>query len=61
MSFMSAQAQELFYRVTRTNQILFNGHEGFRPKRQPRAQAQAYKGRNPSKGGTNPAQKRRTP
>lgn len=63
MSFLSKQAAELFYRVTRTNQILFDGHQGMRPKRQPKAQADLYRGatpgKNPSKGGTNPATRRR--
>lgn len=60
MSFLSSQAAELFYRVSRTNQILFNGHEGYRPKRQPKVQADLYKTRS-TKGGVNPAQKRRKP
>lgn len=59
ISFLSAKAQELFYRVNRTNQILYDGHQGMRPKRQPKVQADLYRGKNPSKGGTNPAQRRK--
>jgi hypothetical protein len=63
MSFLSKQAAEMFYRVSRTNQILFDGHQGMRPKRQPKVQADLYRGatpgKNPSKGGSNPAQRRK--
>ncbi len=57
MSYLSQQAQELFYRVSRTNQLLYQGNQGLRPGRQPRAQARAYKaGRNPAaSAGRNPA------
>lgn len=59
MSFLSEKAQELFYRVSRTNQILYQGNQGIRPNRQPRAQQVAYRqGKNPAAtSGKNPAQK----
>lgn len=57
MSYLSQQAQELFYRVSRTNQILYQGNQNLRPRRQPRAQQVAYKqGKNPSAtAGLNPS------
>jgi hypothetical protein len=49
MTYLSQKAQELLYRVSRTNQILYQGNQNIRPKRQPRAQNRAYKaGQNPS-------------
>jgi hypothetical protein len=59
MSYLSEKAQELFYRVSRTNQILYQGNQGIRPNRQPRAQQVAYRqGKNPAAtSGKNPAQK----
>jgi hypothetical protein len=64
MSYLSKQAQELFYRVSRTNQILYDGNQNLRPKRQPAPRVSATKGKgyNPSTGGRNPAnQGRRKP
>jgi hypothetical protein len=63
LSFATKQAQELLYRVSRTNQILYQGNEMYRPRRQPKLESRLPKatGRNPSKGGRNPATKRRKP
>lgn len=60
VSYLSEKAQELLYRVSRTTQILYEGAENIRPRRQPRVQANLYKanpGKNPSRGGINPANK----
>jgi hypothetical protein len=60
MSYISKQAQELIYRVSRTNQILYQGNEQYRPRRQPNLQSRLNKaGKNTSKGGVNPAARRR--
>jgi hypothetical protein len=62
MSYVSKNAQELLYRVSRTNQILYQGNELYRPRRQPKLESRLPKpGKNPSKGGTNPAARRRRP
>jgi hypothetical protein len=60
MSYLSQQAQELFYRVSRVNQQLFQGSQGMRPNRQP-APRPSKPGRNPSRGGVNPASRKRSP
>ena len=62
MSYVSKNAQELLYRVSRTNQILYQGNEMFRPRRQPKLESRLPKpGKNPSQGGKNPAARRRRP
>ena len=62
MSYVSKNAQELVYRVSRTNQILYQGNESYRPRRQPKLESRLPKpGKNSSKGGTNPAARRRRP
>jgi hypothetical protein len=63
LSYVTKEAQELVYRVSRTNQILYSGNDMFRPRRQPKLESRLPKnpGRNPSRGGTNPAARRRKP
>jgi len=62
MAYVSKNAQELVYRVSRTNQILYQGNESYRPRRQPKLESRLPKpGKNPSKNGTNPAARRRRP
>lgn len=62
MSYVSKNAQELLYRVSRTNQILYEGNELYRPRRQPKLESRLPKpGKNPSRGGKNPAARRRRP
>lgn len=62
MAYISKNAQELVYRVARTNQILYQGNESYRPRRQPKLESRLPKtGKNPSKGGSNPAARRRRP
>jgi hypothetical protein len=62
MSYISQRGQELLYRVSRTNQILYGGNEMYRPRRQPKLESRLPKasaGRNTAKQGTAP--KRRKP
>lgn len=63
LAYVTKQAQELLYRVSRTNQILYGGNEMYRPRRQPKLESRLPKtpGKNPSKGGSNPAARRRKP
>lgn len=62
MSYVTKNAQELLYRVSRVNQILYQGNEMYRPRRQPKLESRLPKpGKNPSRGGTNPAARRRRP
>jgi len=64
MSYISDQAQELIYRVTRTNQQLFNGEQSLRPTKQPAQRTKATprtRGTNPSRGGKAPTKQRRKP
>lgn len=68
MTSMSAQAQETMYRVSRTNQLLYEGNQASRPLRQPSLErrlkqstttprASKTTGKNPSKGGKPPKRK----
>lgn len=63
MSWVNQNAQELVYRVSRTNQILYEGNEMYRPRRQPNLASRLPKanGKNQSKGGVNPATRKRKP
>ena len=60
MSYLSQQAQELFYRVARANQILFAGNQGLRPMRQPKGTSpKTTPGKNPATANKNPAKRRK--
>jgi hypothetical protein len=63
LTFMDEQAQETLYRVARTNQLLYEGSQTLRPIKANQVKKTTAKkapaGKNPSKGGKNPATKKR--